>query len=385
MDNPNQQSDSPQKAKGQHANRPTASLWASFLSFIIAVAALAIALYCFEKCQTVKSNHTTADTTHTMQMQALQSELTQVQTNLSATQQNVTQLMRHMGDSQQQSILSQVAYLINVANLQLNVSHNLQAALHMLSLAQSKVEQLNDPRLFALDRVITKDINQLKAVPRFNIAQLIDQIDSLSDAVGTATLMPNQKDLSKAQKQSAEKVGAADANEKDKWYSRIWEHLSGIKDLIIIRKNNPDITPLLDAQQRILIKSTIQSKLLLAEYAAIQHNDTLYQEHLATVEKWIKTYFFDSIDRENLLAHLKVIQSINVSPHVPDINDTITVLNQTLNALSNVTTPPSASTTTPQTSKIPETAKPTKTPPLNPKHKNLMPHDITTNNGGVAI
>jgi uncharacterized protein HemX len=195
--------------------------------------------------------------------------------------------------------------------------------------------------------------------------------------------MPSQKDLTKAEKKSEKDVAKTDTSKTDKWYNRAWHHLSGIKDLIIIRKNDPDIKPLLDTEQQVLIKSTIQSKLLLAEYAAIEHNNTLYQKHLATVEKWIKKYFFDSVDRESLLAQLKILQGTNISPKIPDINDTITVLNQTLSALTNSTLSNAKSQPTATPKKTTQKNVPMPIKKKVPASSTAAP--ITNNDAGVAI
>jgi uncharacterized protein HemX len=391
MNDSTQQPNQPTEDNRHHNKRSRSPVWASFFSIVIAIIALAVAVYAYEQFRSIKDDNNStklAASTTSAQQQSLQQTVQSLQTRLEATQQFVSQLTRRMGDTKSQTTLSQIAYLINVATLQLNVSHNTRSALRMLQLAQAKIEDLNDPRLFALNKTVADDIQALKKVPKSNLTKIISEIDALSDDVGSASLVPNQKDLNKAEQKSAKDVSQPDTNKKDKWYKRAWHHISGIKDLIIIRKNNPHIRPLLDTQQQILIKSTIQSKLLLAEYAAIQHNNTLFQKHLATVEKWIKKYFFDSVDRENLLAELETIKDNNVSPKIPDINDTITVLDQTLNAITNNTTPtistPKVNTTKRRVINK-QKAAPKITMPQKEKTKQKTTMPSASNTAGVAI
>ena len=108
--------------------------------------------------------------------------------------------------------------------------------------------------------------------------------------------------------------------------------MSGLKDLIIIRHNNPKLIPLLDSEQQVLVKALLQNKLLLVEYAAIQHNNDLYQSQLKIVGQWITTYYFNSIDRQNLLTQVEALRAINVAPSIVNINDSITLLNTVINA-----------------------------------------------------
>ena len=80
------------------------------------------------------------------------------------------------------------------------------------------------------------------------------------------------------------------------------------------------------------MKALLQNKLLLTEYAAVQHNNDLYQSQLKIVGQWITTYYFNSIDRQNLLTQVDALRAINVAPHITNINDSITLLNTLMNA-----------------------------------------------------
>lgn len=361
----NQGSEQPQPQDTPKHTR-SGTLWISMIAVVIAIVAILVAGFAYEQLETANQKNALMAQSSSGQQQTLQNSVQQLQSDLATTQQNVTQLMNRIGDSQQQTTLSQVAYLINLANLQLSMSHNTHTSLHMLMMAQQKVENLNDPRLFALNKVLMKDITELKSVPKFNLTQVVSNIDTLNDAIAIANVVPNQQDLNKAEQKSAKDMSQADTNKDDKWYNRAWHHMSGIKDLIIIRKTDPDLRPLLDTQQQILVKSTMQSKLLLAEYAAIQHNDKLFQQHLATVKKWIKKYFFDSVTREQLLSQLAAIQQTNVSPKIPDIGDTITVLNQTLRAVADSESGTSPKLAIPQKQK----SKSNSTEPVPSSHTN---------------
>lgn len=311
------------------------AVWLSILALIVAIVAITFSAFSWNQLNAAKALNDQNTNSALTANQALQSNIQQTQTNmqqlqasLTETQNHVAQMMRNNG--QQQDTLSQIAYLINLADLQINVSQNSQSALRLITLAQQKVQALDDPRLFDLNHTLTKDKDILANVPKVNITRIITNIDTLNDAIANSALTPSQKDIKKADQKTADKVTQTDNNKKDKWYNRLWHHMSGIKNLVIIRRYNPNLKPLLNADQEILIKTSLQSKLLLAEYAAVQHNNELYQAHLNIVKKWISTYYFDSIDRRKLLLLINKLQAENVSPPVPNINATVTVLNQTL-------------------------------------------------------
>ncbi len=379
--------------KRQHSHRSRTVFWVSMFSIILAIIAIIVAFWSYAEYKTVKSDTHDASISHTAEQQALQAQLLQLQTAVITTQQNVTALMRRIGNSQQQATMSQIAYLINLANLQLNVSRDTTSALQMLSLAQIKLDSLNDPRFFALNNTLIKDIAKLKTAPKLNLTQIISNIDMLNDAIADATLLPNQKDLNNAIAKSVTNA-VTQSNQPSTWYGRLWHVIASVKHLIIIRKNDPDVQPLLDIQQQQLVKSMLQSKLLLAEYAATQHNNALFQNDLGMIKKWIKKYFFESDSRNSLLKKLKALQTNNVDLTIPNINDTLTILNQTLNDFVDAAMPSMPNDAAPA-QHITRAAQPDAAAPQLPRQTTPTPKKKTTanttsttpvnDNAGVAI
>lgn len=316
------------------------SLWLSLIATIVAIIALITASFSWTEYKQDKASTSASSLSSNIEQQTIKTSLQQLDTKLDNTQQNVARLMASVNNNQQQSTLSQISYLINLANLQLNINHNIQSALHLLNLAQTKVDALDDPRLFALNKSLLSNIQTLKSAPTFSIAKLVADIDALSDKLKISKLMPDQDDLKKAQQQATQKAQAVNEQPDGKWYHRLWHHVSGVKNLVIIRHNQGTIKPLLGPEQQSLLKSMMQSKLTLAEFAAIMHNNTVFQKELSILKKWINTYYQESINRAELLEDLNTIMQTNVDPKIPDINDTIAVLNQSINMAQESSTTP---------------------------------------------
>ena len=313
--------------------------WLGIIGIIISIAALALAALLWKNYEQLTLITNNANLSHTQKSDNLQNNINQLQSDFSSTQNKISHLMQSVGNTEQQNTLSQIAYLLNLADLQLSVGHDASASLHLLSTAQEKVESLNDPRLFALNKTLVADIDALKNTPKFNITTIISQIETLNHNIELFSLTPNKDDLKKSL-QSAEKVTAdTSSNQKEPWYKRFFHHLSGLKNLVIIRRTNANIMPLLSAEQQSILKATLQGKLLLIEYAAIKHNNTLYQQLLSTAQAWVSTYYFNSDNRNILQTQLSALQKINVEPKVPDISDSLTILNQTLANMIQINAP----------------------------------------------
>lgn len=310
-----------------------ASSWLGALAMIIAIFAIVAASFSWEAYQSVTEKSTSTEATNSNIHETLRNDIRLLQTQLQATQQNVSQLMHATTGNTQQQTLGQIAYLLNLVNLQLIVNHDDQAAQALLTQAQIKVDALDDPRFFELNKSLLNNLQTLKTDASFNLTKLISDIDLLSNGIMNSSLIPNKKDLNKTERKAEEAVAMTDAGVHT-WYERIWYHLSGLKDLIIIRHNNPKLIPLLDTEQQVLVKSLLQNKLLLVEYAAIAHNNDLYQSQLKIVGQWITTYYFNSIDRQNLLTQIAALRSVNVAPHISNINDSINLLNALMNTNS---------------------------------------------------
>lgn len=306
------------------------SSWIGALAIIIAILAIIAASFSWEEYQSVTTKDTSNQASDTAIHVTLKNKIQQLEAQLNVTQQNVLQLMHSRAGNNQQQTLSQIAYLLNLANLQLIISHDDQAAEALLKQAQSKVDALNDSRFFELNKALLANLQTLKTDGAFNLTALITNIDLLSNGIMNSSLIPNKKDLNKSERKSEEVIAMKDADVHT-WYERLWYHLSTLKDLIIIRHNDPKLIPLLDSEQQVLVKSLLQNKLLLVEYAAIRHNNNLYQNQLKMVGQWITTYYFNSIDRQNLLTQVDTLRSINVAPHISNLNDSITLLNTLMN------------------------------------------------------
>lgn len=359
-----------QENKRQHVGS-NKSLWLGLIAIIIAIIALITAGFSWTQYKQDKASASATALSSNIEQQTLKTTIQQLDSKLSATQQNVVHLMASINNNQQQSALSQIAYLINLANLQLNINHNVTSALHLIKLAQSKVDALDDSRLFALNKSLLSNIDTLKSIPTFNMAKIISKIDSLSDAIKQSDLMPGPKDLKKAQKDSAEKEKALDKQSNGIWYHRLWHHVSSVKNLVIIRRSDGAIKPLLSIEQQSLLKSIMQGKLLIAKIAVMQRNNSVFQQELNTLKKWINSYYFESTDRSELLSALETLTKTNINPKVPDISDTIAVLNQSLNIVNSSQTTPAP--------KIKVEKKPNK---QDAQSKKTLEHDA---NPGVAI
>lgn len=286
------------------------SNWSSAMAIIIAILAIIAASFSWEAYQAVAIKNKAQDASDNSIHAAIENNIKALSAQLAITQQNVAQLMQNNASPQQQSI-NQIAALLNLANLQLIVTHDANAALQLLEQAQEKIAVLDDSRFFNLNKSILNSIQLIKTDASIDITTVLSALDTLSTAVSASNLMPTTQKLAQPEKQHP-----ADAT----WY----------KSLIVVRHtdSSSSIAALLSVNEQALIKSLIQNKLMLAEYAAIHHNNAQYQEHLKMITQWIETYYINTSDKQKLIAQVQALQATDVSNHLLNINASITLLNQ---------------------------------------------------------
>ena len=318
-------------------NKPAShnhTLFLSLMALIVSVIALALIVLGWQ--QASKHEHAvnnlsmqlSSDNASNMAHEAdLKAQVQEQGEMLRATQNNVIRLLKLANDSNRQRSLSQVAYLINLANLYLNISHDTEAALNLLTLANKRIIALSDPDYLMLQKTLTKNINQLKKINTFNLSTLIIKLDSINESIQNLSLTPPTGTL---------KISTVTQTKEDKlqpWYKRLLHSLSGLKSLVIISHHNNKIPALLPTHEVVLLKQNISGKILQTEWAALHQKSELYEKNLTLIAHWIALYFHNSTDTKNIIDSIEHIKNININPTLPNIDDSLSAINQINNQL----------------------------------------------------
>lgn len=349
-----------------HSPKPTTgkflSLGISMTAIILAIIALVIALLAWtqdtppqqSQDQQQKAQSHLQQLTNTVM--ANQTKIADNHTKITDSEAQITTLMHHMNNNTQQSVLSQVTYLIHLANLQLTLNHNAASAGHLLTLAKAKVTALDDSALLGLNQALANDIVSLSKVPKVDLPMIIAKIDSLNVDIQAASIPPSAADLTESLSQQTKPTKTPPPSDA-KWYQRAWHKISDVKSLVIIRKREKAAYPLMLPRQEINLKANIQTKLLAAEIAAMQHNNTLYQQHLKTVADWITAYFHNGNRKTAILQQVKALQTIDVNPKLPTISNSLSAITQTLSRQNTTPSTPPKTPTPRDTPKVTHTSR----------------------------
>ncbi len=301
------------------------------------------------------------------QFLALQQSQADIKTNLEQT-------LKNTGNQITQRTLSQVAYLLHLANLHLHLDHDTQTATKLLNLAHQQLGNLDDPRLYTLKQSIRTDLATLSKAPKLDVANLVLQLDAINKKIQTLQVLPSAFKKSTTQKQISQKSSVAHLP----WYRRFWHSLSGLQNLVTIRHHQQPRVRLLTPQEVTFAKENMQIKLAQAEWSVLHQRPILYQHSLQAVEHWLQKYFASANGTEEIVKSLKHLQQINVKPKTPDISNSLAAIYASMGSTA--------------AQIYPKPAPKSPTPHAQPKHPDLpqktlpaKPAPLPKVNPGVAI
>lgn len=206
-----------------------------------------------------------------------------------------------------------------IANQQLQLAGNVKAALIALQNVDMQLQRMERPRLTPLRKMISHDIERLKALPHVDIVGMSARLDNLIAAVDTLPLVLDVR----PQPQSPDPPGAAGSA----WRRYLGEVWSDVRQLVRIqRMDKPDL-PLLTPSQTFFLRENLKLRLLGARLALLTRNETSYRADVKAAREWLERYY----DTRNTtvsqsVGALRTLHAAEISIEVPDISATLDAL-----------------------------------------------------------
>ena len=203
-----------------------------------------------------------------------------------------------------------------MANLHLIISHDTDTAVKLLQLAKQQLSRVASASALQIKQAVAMDISRLKQAQRLDMAKLLAQLNQLNTTIQqlpdfpTHPLTPTPtKDVTPS------------------WRQQLGHTLQGLKKLVIIRRHQQPIKPLLASEQLLFLKQNIQLKMAEAEWAVLHHNKAVYQQSLKTVQQWLTDEYSDQAAAADALGTLQSLLTIDVNPTLPDLTHTLSTFN----------------------------------------------------------
>lgn len=306
--------------KDPSSSRWSFSSWLGLFGFILIVFLTLMVVSLYGRMSTIEKVDSDLISLQ-QQAQKNQISIAQLQQNFS-TQKNqiqqylavVTSLQQMSGGTAASWRLAEAKYLVQLAFYHLTFTKDVLAATSLLQAAEYRIAALNDPGLITLRQSIANNIAALQAVPKVDLASLLTRITALQIQAGklpTVGLPPARAALEPQSTDSEPRSPLRQAMH-DSWVT--------LQKIIVIRKEDQPIQPLLSPEQQSYLQQNLQLILQQAQWAALRGQGDVYRSSLQQAENWIKQYFATKVPATQIFMNSLVdLQKINVQPPLPDL------------------------------------------------------------------
>lgn len=249
-----------------------------------------------------------------------QQRITELQTQLQATNRQIGEVTQV---SRRSWMLAEAEYLLRLANQRLLMERETVSALALLNSADQILVSVAEPGLFDIREVLARETAALRAVAHLDVEGVFVKLAALSEQVESLALLTPEDDADTA---IASEVTAV--AEENSVFSAALKHFN---DMVIIRRRDEPLAPLLTPEQHYYIQQNLRLMLEQAQLALLQRSPGVYTRSLDKAASWIDDYFELNESAQALLMSLRELQQLHVDPELPDISKSLVLLKAYLN------------------------------------------------------
>lgn len=224
-------------------------------------------------------------------------------------------LYQELTRNRDEATLEEVEQLLLIANQQLQLASNVKAALIAMQEADARLQRIDRPQLTPLRKILSKDMDLLKAAPYVDTVGISLRLDNLAVAVDqlplAMELRPPEADSSRRQAPPGENAWLRFARE-------VWEDMKQLVRIQIMDK--PDVA-LLSPSQAYFLRENLKLRLLSARHALLARDGTSFKTDLDASIDWISQYYDNkSPPVVNMLETLRELRDSEVGVELPRIS-----------------------------------------------------------------
>lgn len=318
--------------------RPKKHTFMLGITFIASITAVAFTLYFFKLTQEIKNTLIQERTAQAEQINTLQQNQNRIQSLAEANAQGIQQAQKNIQEkidafiSQMQNtphentytsddwLLLKARYYIELAQINAHWAFELNSSIGLLSQADSLLKQLNDNKVFDARQAIAKDIVLLKELPVIDKVGLLSQLDAIATSVDTLNVQSSSVDVPAI---------STETKSNSSWRSQVENSARLLEKLVVIRKNDEDIKPLMSTQYASLLRESIRINLQEAQWAVLNENQIAYNLFMQQAENTLKKAFNPSLKSTSaILEQLHAMQQIKLTQSIPEIGSALPLLTQ---------------------------------------------------------
>ena len=240
--------------------------------------------------------------------------------NLSSTNaalsKKITEIVKIQGmtdnDVKRVWAMAEVEFLLQTANQRVLLVRDTEGAKIILGLADEKLKELADPKLYYLRSLLSDDQLALASVTKVDIdgfavrlQSILNQVDSLQVLMAPVT--------------SREEVESQESSKPENWGEAMAAAWNSVRSLVTIRHQEDGAAAVLAPKERYFLYQNLHLKLETARTALLGGQEETYHDSLTSAEHWLGQYFIGE-GRDAVMSSVRELNTVKITVVIPDIS-----------------------------------------------------------------
>ena len=271
-------------------------------------------------------------------------EIKETQKRQQSLEVSIDGLYSRIGNTSRDWVIAEADYLLKIANHRLQLEQDVTTSIQALTLADQRINSLQDPALTEVRNVIAQELVTLQTLAIPDQAGVSMQLTELQAKIDELPL--NARTLPTNSSKTATK--ADDAMQVDGWEALPGAILSVLEGLVAVNYNDKPIEPLLSPEQVKHLHENLKLKLEQARMVLLRGDKNLYQANMDLAINWTEKFFnTEEVSTKKFIDTLTYLKAKQVVLQVPDISSSLRTLRRVSKRLEiNAVTDTKSATTT---------------------------------------
>ncbi|MCK4952055.1 MAG: uroporphyrinogen-III C-methyltransferase, partial [Gammaproteobacteria bacterium] len=230
-------------------------------------------------------------------------------------------------------VLSESEYLLQIANHRLQLEGDINTAKKALRIVDSKIMGLEDPSLLPVRKQLADEISALESTNLPDIHGMALNLDSLQAMSSKMMLKISLLPRASQKIVQEDNTGKLSIQDWELILDKIWNEL---KTLIVIKRHDQSLAPVLTMEQQQTIRYILQLKIQGIRTALLNKQAELFMESIRDTLDWLYKHFNDDGPNVILLeSRLQEFQAVQLNVKLPDISESLRILRSIQNKRMN--------------------------------------------------
>ena len=250
---------------------------------------------------------------------ALQAKVGALEASLAQTQSQQVALdamYQELSRSRDERLLAEIEQSLAIAAQQLQLAGNVEAALIALHSADDRLARAAQPQLLPLRKLVTRDLDRLRALPVADISGIAVKLESLVAVIDTLPL---------AFEQRPRPAVAAVKKESGNVWQTFWQDFwTDVRQLVRVERVDRTDPTLVSPSQAFFLREYLKLRLVNARLALLSRDGRSFREDTRQAGEWLERYF-DTRARpvQSAQTSLKGLAALDIARDLPSLDDTL--------------------------------------------------------------